>query len=206
MAAVVGPSGRAVGLDASEAFVAQARAEAAAEGSTAEFVVGDAHALPFADGEFDAVRTERTLQHIEDPAGALAEMARVAAPGGVVTASEPDWDTLVIDLEPLELTRRIQAAFCDTVRNPTVGRALRRMLGAAGLTDVVVAPSTIMITEAELAAHLFDLPALADSLIAAGELEPGAVDRWLEAMSAAARSGAFFAAATGFFAVARKPG
>ena len=86
--AVVGARGRAVGIDSSERLLAEARRRAAAAGVEAEFVVADASVLPFGDDEFDACRCDRTLQHLEAPAGALAEMMRVVRPGGRVVVTE----------------------------------------------------------------------------------------------------------------------
>src|SRR3954468_7156066 len=40
-------------------------------------VRGDIHALPFRDAIFGAVRADRVLQHVADPAAAVREMARV---------------------------------------------------------------------------------------------------------------------------------
>lgn len=46
-------------------------------------VVGDAYALPYADGSVDAVHCEAVLEHLAEPARALAEMRRVLRPGGL---------------------------------------------------------------------------------------------------------------------------
>jgi ubiquinone/menaquinone biosynthesis C-methylase UbiE len=75
---------RAVGVDASESAVRAARAAV----PSAQVEVADAVALPFAPDTFDACRCDRTLQHVADPAGALAEMVRVTRPGGVVVVCE----------------------------------------------------------------------------------------------------------------------
>src|SRR5262249_1794152 len=61
MADVVGPSGRLVGLDASETMIAAARQRAVATGAPASFEVGDAQALPFAEATFDGCYVERML-------------------------------------------------------------------------------------------------------------------------------------------------
>lgn len=45
-------------------------------------LVADVHALPFADGSFDAVMMFHTLTYAEQPARAIAECARVLRPGG----------------------------------------------------------------------------------------------------------------------------
>lgn len=48
------------------------------------FVAGDALALPFADGAFDAVTISYGLRNVERTGDALAEMRRVTKPGGRV--------------------------------------------------------------------------------------------------------------------------
>jgi SAM-dependent methyltransferase len=50
-------------------------------------VAGDARALPLSNGSVDAVVMGFLLNHLADPAAALAEAARVVRPGGWVLAS-----------------------------------------------------------------------------------------------------------------------
>lgn len=60
-------------------------------------VAGDALALPFADGSFDAVTISFGLRNTTDPRAALAEIARVTRPGGrlvVCEFSAPTWGPL----------------------------------------------------------------------------------------------------------------
>ena len=52
------------------------------------FVAADATSLPFADGEFDLVYTNKTTHHIRDWQRALAEMTRVLTPGGYLLYSD----------------------------------------------------------------------------------------------------------------------
>jgi SAM-dependent methyltransferase len=47
-------------------------------------VEGDAFHLPFPDAHFDALVCVRVIHHFDDPAPAIAEMARVLRPGGVL--------------------------------------------------------------------------------------------------------------------------
>jgi demethylmenaquinone methyltransferase/2-methoxy-6-polyprenyl-1,4-benzoquinol methylase len=66
--------GRVVGVDFSGQMLDRARREHPA----LEFLAGDALALPFADGEFDASTIAFGLRNLSDPAAGLAEMARVS--------------------------------------------------------------------------------------------------------------------------------
>lgn len=52
-------------------------------------VRGNATSLPFRDDSFDAVAAIWMLYHLDEPSMALAEMRRVARPGGLVAVSAP---------------------------------------------------------------------------------------------------------------------
>jgi SAM-dependent methyltransferase len=147
LARLVAPGGRAVGLDHSAAFVAEARRRAAAAGIEATFEAGDARALPFADASFDASRAERVLIYISDPEKALAELRRVTRPGGMVALIEPDFDSNAINLSDRAMTRRVLAHECDTgVVNGWLVRDLARMLRHAGFRDVHIDTRIVLFT------------------------------------------------------------
>ncbi len=74
--------GLVVGLDASRAMLAVAVRESAS--ANLAYVRGDACALPFRDGSFDAICCFAALYLIQEPMRALDEIARVLAPGGRV--------------------------------------------------------------------------------------------------------------------------
>jgi ubiquinone/menaquinone biosynthesis C-methylase UbiE len=77
--------GRAIGADLTPAMVEKAKTEAARDGITnIEFTCADVCALPFADGSADILSCGYAFHHMTDPDRALAEMARVALPGGRV--------------------------------------------------------------------------------------------------------------------------
>jgi SAM-dependent methyltransferase len=52
-------------------------------------VCGLAYDLPFMDQSFDTVISTQTLEHIEEPQRAVAEMARVLRPGGYMILTVP---------------------------------------------------------------------------------------------------------------------
>jgi demethylmenaquinone methyltransferase/2-methoxy-6-polyprenyl-1,4-benzoquinol methylase len=80
-----------VGLDQSEAMLAAARARLARTPALAPrvtFLVGEAEALPFADGEFDALSFTYLLRYVDDRAATMSELSRVVAPGGRIAMVE----------------------------------------------------------------------------------------------------------------------
>jgi SAM-dependent methyltransferase len=88
LARLLRPS-RLVGLAVEPALLDEARARLESNGVTAELVPGDVRRLPFPDGGFDLVVDFGTCYHIAGPAGALAEIARVLAPGGLFVHETP---------------------------------------------------------------------------------------------------------------------
>src|SRR5215207_4460507 len=72
------------GVDPSEGQLAFARERLATP--VAKFRQGDAMALPFADGFFDAAVMALVVFFIPEPASGVAEMARVVRPGGLAAA------------------------------------------------------------------------------------------------------------------------
>lgn len=52
-------------------------------------VRGDAQCLPYRDASFDVVVCEQVLEHVDDPGGALREIARCLRPGGLLVAGVP---------------------------------------------------------------------------------------------------------------------
>ena len=76
---------RYVAADLSPVMLQRARAEAHRRGlGQVEFADADVNALPFEAGSFDLCVSYTGLHCFPDPARALAEMARVLRPGGVL--------------------------------------------------------------------------------------------------------------------------
>ena len=82
--------GRVVGLDFSPRMLERARRKS----GTIQWVQGDALALPFADGEFDAATVGFGVRNLADLEGGLRELARVLRPAGkvgVLEITRPHW-------------------------------------------------------------------------------------------------------------------
>src|SRR5450759_3012924 len=84
-----------VGIDQSREMLAAARARfAVRDGDRIELVEGEAEALPFPDGSFDALTVTYLLRYVEDPRATIAELARVLRPGARIASLEfgvPPW-------------------------------------------------------------------------------------------------------------------
>ncbi len=183
MAAAVAPGGTVVGVDRDPMMVEVARSRLA---GTAGVRVrhGDAHALPLADGIADRARTDRVLQHVDDPARALAEVRRMLRPGGRALLAEPDWDGLLIDSAEPELSRRLTRFIAtEIVRNATVGRSLARLCAGVGLAVRSVETHTPVLRDFGTADRLLGLRRNVRRAVRAGHLDGGA-EEWIEAVAA----------------------
>lgn len=76
-----------VGVDLLPEMLAIARSKGTA-GAPVDFVLGDALNLPFADHTFAGATAGFSLRNMPEVPAAIAEMARVVAPGGRVTTLE----------------------------------------------------------------------------------------------------------------------
>ena len=88
-------------------------------------VISDLTRLPFATGSFAACLNIVTLEHIPEPASALAEMGRVLKPGGVLLLAVP-------------LVWEVHQAPHDYYRY--TGYGVRYLLEKAGYTEIAVQP------------------------------------------------------------------
>ena len=90
----VGPEGQVIGIDLAPGMVDALAADLEARGITnASVQVGDAEALDFPSGSFDAVLAGFMIFFAPDPDRVLAEFCRVLKPGGTVALTIFDGDT-----------------------------------------------------------------------------------------------------------------
>ncbi len=85
----IGPSGRAIGVDMTEAMRQRSGAAAEACGlANVEVRAGDATLLPVADRSIDVVISNGVLNLVPEKERAVAEIARVLKPGGRVQIAD----------------------------------------------------------------------------------------------------------------------
>ena len=140
LAEAVGPDGRVVGLDADQAHVTAARQYAFSLGlANVEVLAGDARHTGLRAGSFDLVHTRTLLVTIPEPAEVVAEMVRLARPGGLVASQEADAE-FSICYPPLSEWDRLlslfRASFPRAGADLRLGRRLTELFREAGLTDI----------------------------------------------------------------------
>ncbi len=135
--------GEVKGVDPSEGYVAFACEQV--RDPRASFTVGNAHQLPCETGAYDAVVSGLVLNFVQQPGLAVAEMGRVARPGGRVAAYVWDyaggmqlmrhfWDAAVaLDPAARDLDEGRRFPLCTA-------EPLRQLFGGASLKDVEVRP------------------------------------------------------------------
>ena len=208
LAQVVGRAGRVVGVDRDPDMIAEAnrRAQAAGLDDVLEHRVADATSLPFADGSFDGVRSERLFLHVDEPERVLAEMVRVTRVGGSVVVMDTDWGTRSVDSPEVDLERRFARVLAEEcLANGYSGRRLFGMARRAGLVDVRVDPVPLVVTDYDFFSLLSRMEVAVDAALRTGALTAAELARLDEGWRAMDAAGAFFALTTMVMVTGRKP-
>lgn len=139
IAAAVAP-GIVTGFDQGAGQLGQARERAADLGLTnTRFEAASCYDIPLPDESVDRVFSHALLEHLADPARALAEIHRVLRPGGVVGVCSPDWGGFLLTPPSPALDRALdtyQGIQRDNGGDPRAGRKLGTHLVDAGFTHV----------------------------------------------------------------------
>ncbi len=105
----------------------------------------DIFSLPFQPSSFDHVFVCFVLEHVSDPAGALAALRTVLRPGGSITVIEGDHGSAFFHPASDEARGAIQCLIDLQQRaggDPLIGRRLYPLLAGAGYREVHVSPRT----------------------------------------------------------------
>ena len=113
MIELFGPrAAHAIGIDRSSEMLRLARVKLEAAGIQSSLRQGDMYALPLAESSADSVIIHQVLHYAHSPAAAIAEAARVLAPGGTLLVV----DFAAHDREELRITdAHIRLGFEDEV-------------------------------------------------------------------------------------------
>ncbi len=136
------PGGRVVGLDADRAHVAMARQFVAdRQLPGVEIVAADARHTGLPSGSFDLVHARTVLVTVPEPAAVVAEMVRLARPGGWIAGLEPDAEySLCYPAHPAwtRVGEIFHAAFGRNGADLCIGAADRSAVWRGGAGDMGV--------------------------------------------------------------------
>jgi SAM-dependent methyltransferase len=133
-AALVGPAGRVIGLDLTEAMRDKLRANAAAAGAShLEVMGGNAEALPLPAASVDVITSNGVFNLVPDKVGAIREVARVLRAGGRLQLAD-----IVVQTLPSESCRSHPELWAECIVGATTAESYVAWLEGAGLCDVEV--------------------------------------------------------------------
>jgi ubiquinone/menaquinone biosynthesis C-methylase UbiE len=139
-------------VDVNSFLLTEAAALAETEGvaKAIRFAPGSAESLPFEDRSFDCIFSVTVLEEC-DADRALAEMVRVARPGGRVgvivrSIDLPQWWSVKLDGP---IATKMTTPPQSVARNGVADASLYRRAQAAGLTDLVCFPSLVTLDRPE---------------------------------------------------------
>ena len=140
------PQAHFTGIDMSKRSLAAAAQRARRSGcGNVTFRHADIFDLPFGPSSFDHVFVCFVLEHLADPAGALAALRTVLKPGGSITVIEGDHGSAFFHPDSAAARRAIQCLI-DLQRqaggDPLIGRQLYPLLVRGGYRDICVSPRT----------------------------------------------------------------
>jgi SAM-dependent methyltransferase len=134
---MVGPEGRAIGIDMTPAMIERARANARAGGYTnVEFHLSTIDRMPLPDASADCVISNCVLNLAPDKPSVFREIARVLKPGGRVAVSD-----IALKRELPEAVAQSVAAYVGCIAGAILIDDYRSGLLAAGFEHVEIVDS-----------------------------------------------------------------
>src|SRR5665213_3522390 len=136
-AKMVGPTGRAIGIDMTRAMIERARANAQAGGYTnVEFYQSTIEQIPLPDASVDCIISNCVLNLAPDKPAVFREIARVLKPGGRVVVSD-----IALKHELPEAVAQSMAAYVGCIAGAIKIDDYRAGLLAAGFEHVEIVDS-----------------------------------------------------------------
>ena len=205
IAASVGRNGCVCGIDISEDMLTMSRKRCANQPHT-EFQKADATNLPYPNDSFDAAASTQVYEYVRDIPEALAELYRVARPGGRAVVLDTDYGSLVIHTEDEARMKRVLSAWNEHFVHAGLPRTLSRQLRNAGFT--IRQRDAIPMFNPEYRENTYGRGLLAImATFAAGRkgVSREEADSWLAEFTELDKQGKFFFSLNRYLFVADKP-
>ena len=193
LAQVVGPEGRATGIDLSKAMVEEATRRHV-DKPNANFLQASSDRLGLENDSLDAIRADRVLIHVPDPEATIAEFVRVTRPGGRVVISEPDMHGFWVASDDYNASQLLVKEIANSCVTPYLPRDLWTTMRDAGLKDVQCSIQTLTSSDIAAVAKVLDLSMVVKMAVSGGLLPEAQATKWLNDLQERAVNDRFAAA------------
>lgn len=198
LARAVGPAGRVIGVDPSDAMRSAGK-DRCAEFGWVDLRDGLADAMPLNDGEADKAVSVQVYEYLPDIPAAVAEAHRVLRPGGRLVISDIHFDSWIWHSDDPARMQRMIDAWDDHFTERRVPALLPPLLRNAGFGPDRITPVTVcdpVLRPDGLAAMLITL--MKNFALAREALPEAEITAWADEQHALARDGRFFFSMTHF--------
>ncbi|GJM09879.1 MAG: methyltransferase [Lysobacteraceae bacterium] len=185
---IVGPAGRVIAVDRSQAFIEFCRQSSTLHGLPVDCIASTFDDMKLADGDLDGAYCRWALAWVANPEAVLGKVAAALRPGGTFVCHEYfDWKTFQTEPAHPELDSAIAAAlqsFKQSAGDIDIGRRLPALFGQAGLEVVSTRPMTKLVRPGDFAwqwpASFFEVyfPKVVDAGLMSAETCQTALAQW----------------------------
>lgn len=190
LARTLAPDGRATGIEMSPDQLAAAH-ETCAGLSNVELHEGDATALPFETGTFDAAATIQTFEYIPDVDAALRETARILKPGGRAALVSVLWDHWSFHGADEKITAAILDIWRAHCAHQMLPFELEARMKGLGFTGFARRPLAFVNTTLGEDAYAHWAVKYVEAFALARGFDPADMARWVAELHQAEREGRF---------------
>ncbi len=198
------PGARITSVDISATSLAAAKDRVERAGlRNVAFRQADIFDLPFAPASFDHVFVCFVLEHLKDPAGALARLRSLLKPGGTITVIEGDHGSTYFHPDDEDARRAVSCLVEVQARlggDSLIGRRLYPLLADAGYAEVSVSPRMVYVDGSK--PHLIEgftlktftamVEGVRDQALAAGMIDEASWERGIAGLTRTAAADGVF--------------
>ncbi len=190
LAASVGATGQAIGVDISDPMLALAKHRC--EGlPQVRLERADALTLPVPDASVDLACVMQVYAYVTELDAALAELRRVLKPGGRAIILDTDFAGVVWESRDRARMRRVMQAYDAHVAWPDLPRILPARLRKAGLTMARVEAVPVVTTHYHAHSYVHGIARFIHAFVVNHGITKDEADAWLAEFDALEAEGAF---------------
>lgn len=204
LAQAVGPEGRMLGIDQSDAMVEMTAARCSHQ-PWATFEVADACVLPCEDQSVDCAVSTQVYEYVADMPRALKELLRVLVPGGRVLILDTDYDSFVLRSDDPGLTAEILEAWDAHFVHRDLPRYLKGHLRDAGFEVESAAVLPLLNDQYHRDTFSYGLIRVMASFAEEQGVPRSKTERWIAGMDTLGARGDYFFSLNRYLFVARRP-